>query len=41
MQKLLVILSNLMKKETIKSKARSIIIYDANGKEKQLGGNVK
>ncbi|PIE91683.1 hypothetical protein CO726_30880 [Bacillus fungorum] len=29
------------KKETIKSKARSIIIYDANGKEKQLGGNVK
>ncbi|EMI9087607.1 MULTISPECIES: DUF5411 family protein [Bacillus] len=29
------------KKETIKSKARSIIIYDANAKEKQLGGNVK
>ncbi|MGF9881169.1 hypothetical protein ABEX39_26010 [Bacillus albus] len=29
------------KKETIKSIARSIIIYDANAKEKQLGGNVK
>ncbi|MEB8854682.1 hypothetical protein P4G88_32650, partial [Bacillus cereus] len=29
------------KKETIKSKARSIIIYDTNAKEKQLGGNVK
>lgn len=29
------------KKETIKSKARSIIIYDANAKEKQIGGNVK
>ena len=29
------------KKETIKSKARSIIIYEANAKEKQLGGNVK
>ncbi|MDA2111375.1 DUF5411 family protein [Bacillus cereus] len=29
------------KKETIKSKARSIIIYDGNAKEKQLGGNVK
>lgn len=29
------------KKETIKSIARSIIIYDANAKEKQLGGNVE
>lgn len=29
------------KKETLKSIARSIIIYDANAKEKQLGGNVK
>ncbi|MBF7156491.1 hypothetical protein [Bacillus albus] len=29
------------KKEAIKSRARSIIIYDAKAKEKQLGGNVK